>query len=566
MNGSFKIELKDKTTGIAVKTVTVPAKITDYWKYESTYGFPGVNRTSYARYLLTLPFSSAGIQLFENTLDESRNKFRTKLSDTYIAYASRYNAAGNPEQYSSKAGHMKDYQLTTDFNQPATVGGQVTHTLKWSWGASQGNGTFKSLGTLNAQGAHAKDTTPILQNGAESLSPASAGQDFSIFCSCYSESGTGTPTYRTVNADSSVDMLQSSAWLRFDMPYVYARGSGYVVYSYQTDKNIVQLWFSRKNELQENNTYESEIHYRVVSKNDLHRFHLGQYSGLHPLSYNLNIYDSSFVINTGSQTLVTPSYTAAGTNGLGIQIEQQGYFVFFVKDSTTGNANPNPDGKTPLRPNTMPWYKIKTYVIKGDTPELISFSSVYDSALTAYIYASSQYTQITSWAGFIFTADFAYIYVDLQTRKLIKRYLSSDTFAWELSLTNPNNMLLYLLDDEQGCFGLCKYSSTVQTLSSTCLLQFTLLSQSNPNQTIGYIILPTYTSVPGRNYFGRQIYLWDYTVDSPFCLDAGMETTNAVTFASFARTDALFAKANLPEPITKTSDYTLDITLTLNIY
>lgn len=570
MNGNFKIELKDKTTGSVVKTVTVPAKITDYWKYESTYGFPAVDRHAHLKYLLTLPFSSAGIQLFENTLDLSRSKFRTKLSDTYIAYASRYNAAGNPEQYSSKAGHMSDYQLTTDFNQSSTVGGQVTYTLKWSWGASQGNGTFKSLGTLNAQGAHAKDTTPILQNGAESLSTVSAGQDFSVNCSV-GQVSSGNPGAREVNVDSSnsVTMLDGSSLIKFNLDYIYsqkASAAASCAFYYQTNDNIIQLWFNTRNVLTQNNTYESEIRYRVISKSALHRFHLGQYNGLHPLNFNPDVYDSSFVINSGTHILVPLKCTADGTGtSISCKIENNGYFLLFAADSDTGNANPNPDGKTPIRHSAAPWYKMKTFVIKGDIPELIAFSSVYDSALAAFI---SDYPRtISSYAGFIFTSDFAYIYVDAQTSKLVKRYLSGDTFAWELSLNTPDRILLSFLDGESSAFGMCNYYRSLQyTMTGTTSVQFTLIDKSDPTIIQGYFMNPTANSNPYSDFVKQMSYICDYNVDNPFYLSTNLDLSGTPVYYSFAKTDALFAKANLPEPITKTSDYTLDITLTLNIY
>ncbi len=578
MNGNFKVELKDKTTGIAVKTVTVDAKITDYWKYESTYGYPFINRgesgQTLHQYLLQLPFSSAGIQLFENQLSTKRDKFRTKLSDTYIAYASRYNAAANPEQYSSKAGHMSDYQVTTDFNQSATVGGQVTYTMKWSWDASQGNGTFKSLGTLNAQGAHAKDTTPILQNGAESLSTVSAGQDFSVTTDSSYVTSPSVGANRLVNVDDTSTMQGSSSPLNYIAQGIVSERLDNCAWYYQTDNNIVQLWFNKRNEYQQDSTYLSEIRYRVINKKALNRFHLGQVDGLHPLQYNPDLFDGSFNINTGSHQLFPIKlYMDRLCFGAPAKIQNSGYCVFCALDSNVANANPNPDNKTPNRHSSAPWYKVKTYVIKGDSPELISFSSSYDSPLSAITTPWSSdnkyYRYICSCTGFLFTRDFAYIYSDTQNNKVVKRYLSGDTFAWEIDNSAPANVMLTFMDNEPDCFGMCNYYADLYgaNVGNHTTVQYTLLNQIDKS-THGYFLKPTGGGTENADYKRTQVSLSDYRLDNPFMLDINSERSLPQTsnYLSYNLTDALFAKANLPEPITKTSDYTLDITFTLHIY
>jgi hypothetical protein len=585
MTGSFKIDLKNKNTGDIVKTVTVPAVITDYWKYESTHGYPFVYRGaggtwpngSPFTHLLTAPFSTAGIQLFENTLSTKRDKFRTKLSDTYIAYASRYNATGNPEQYSSKAGHMSDYQLTSDFTPNSQIGGQVTHTLKWSWDADHGNGTFNSLGTLNAQGAHAKDIEPILSSGVESINTINAGQDFSLDVSenYFSYNGPPYPREINVNAANSGTMQDGASVMTYISEYIHSQGSASepIVYYYQTSSNIVQLWFNKKNELQQDNTYLSEIRYRVIQKTALHRFYFGQMNGLHPLNINYDNYDGSFNINTGTHQLISPDFSENLSGLPPIKIEKSAYFACFVKDSDTANGNPNPDRKTPLRYQNCPLYKVKTYVIYGTTPQLISFSSTYDSVLSiiaANSYSAQAYSNVLSCTGILFTQDFAYIYADVQNQKVVKRYLSGDIFSWDMRMSGANRILLTFLDNEVNAFGMCKYYQNVLNFSALTTIQYTVLNINDPTDILGYCLKLSGNSKPiNEDFIYNMIQIWDYRVDNPFILYAynkktGLPDSNC--FAICCKSDALFAKANLPEPITKTSDYTLDITLTLNIY
>lgn len=568
MTGKFNIVLKNASLGTVVKDITIDAAISDFYKFESTFGFPSMNRVSERTYAnitatssdqdinpqscMSARFNAAGVRLFEDALDLDRHKIKVNPKSKYCGYATRYNSSSSVTTYSSKAGTMSGF--TSDIDYTRDFGDRARVSLSWHWDANHGNGTFKSVGVGHAAGVHAIDDEPI--QSINSYTPASQGNDF------YSYAG--------VTKDNSAIVINTDTGIMrgtdhpIYTPFLYARSNSIPVFYYEQGNNIVQLMLTDINVLTDN-SYHTTVKYRIIDKKWMNEFTIGIAQGIHPLSCPYDYFndckeDGEFTINSGAYPLRYPEYNSSTTSVfMPCLVENNAYVVFIAQAGEPGLA-PNPDNYDTQRPE---YYPVNVYVISGTTPSLRLYNSYYDSPL------SKLYTDVTAYTGLsrvLFFEDYSYAIIPPRTNLnedsyLIKRYLSSDSYAYRVNLDNSvTRYYLDFLPDMNGCFAFANiYSGNTPYIvagnfinKDTGAFEEYYFSTVDMGDAAGIdaSLITTITRI-------KSLY------DNPFYM---LMKPDGRVFYMLLNTNFLFAKANLPETITKTSDYTLDITLTLNIF
>lgn len=573
LTGEFNIQLKNASSGTVVKNITLPAVITDFYKYESTSGFPCMSRYSHGTSdsynagfcANTAIVNASGIKLFKDTLDESPHKFKTTIDDEYCGFATRYTAAANAHQFSDKAGYMSDYIFDSiDFRK--SEGERVKLTYKWTWPSDKGNGTIKSVGTGHQAGVNALDKDPLFTDFNASASQM--GLDFYEY-GCLPIGNYDRPSSAAFLPNTAENTMTSQINYFHYSPFMHWRSSvADRDFYYQTDANIVHIWFKTLNVLNENNEYVSTVCYRVISKKWMYKYCLGISQGMHPLS-TPNWYtgedafpDGEIVINTGAYQLRKNIAIADGTRpGYSWPIVEDNAYCIFFADSGAPNLNPNPDAENPSWSYARPQ---NCYIILGDNPTLRVYNTQYDSFLACMnAKRSPGVDQVDPLEqATLFCKDFSYIFicrVDNNTNYLIRRFLYGDSFIYKIALGAGGRRafnLCFLHGASSGTFCLYKDSSSANyTLPGK-------VCNISDGQQVAYALLGQADA--GLVHSVTSETLLDANNDSPYKL--ATLVSGEQRFRSVLATNFLYAKANLPEPITKTSAYTLDITFTLHIY
>lgn len=571
LTGEFNIQLKNASSGTVVKNITLPAVITDFYKYESTSGFPFMSRYAHkasdsynAGFCAnTAIVNASGIKLFKATLNESPHKFKTTIDDEYCGFATRYTDAANAHQFSDKAGYMSDYAFSSiDFRK--AEGERVKLMYKWTWPANKGNGTINAVGTGHQAGVNAVDKDPLFTDFNAAASQV--GMDFYQY-GCLPVGNYDRPVSTAFLPNASENTMTSQNNQFYLSPFMHWRASvADRDFYYQTDANIVHIWFRTLNELNENNEYVSVACYRVINKKWMYKYCLGMAQGMHPLN-TLNWYagedafpDNEISINSGAYPLrVNITLARGANNGYSWPIVEDNAYCIFFADAGAPGLNPNPDGENPTWADARPQ---RCYVILGDTPELRVYNTQYDSLLTCmdvhrYTYHSDPVLQAT-----LFCKDFSYIliyHVNNNQNLIIRRFLSGDSFVFKTDIGAGAEMsfgLCFLPAAGTGTFCLYRHANTANyTLPGK-------ICNISDGQQVAYALLGQANEGLVRSLTSK--ILLDGNNDSPYKLTALVD--GDTRFSSVLATNFLYAKANLPEPITKTSDYTLDITFTLHIY
>lgn len=569
MTGKFNIVLKNASSGTVVKDITLDAAISDFYKFESTFGFPSMNRVSERTYAnitattsdtdinpqscMSARFNAAGVRLFEDELDLDRHKIKVNPKSKYCGYATRYNSSSSVTTYSNKAGTMSGF--TSDIDYTRDFGDRARVSLSWHWDSNHGNGSFKSVGVGHAAGVHAIDDEPI--QSINSYTPASQGNDF------YSYAG--------VTKDNSAIVINTNTGIMrgtdhpIYTPFLYARSNSIPVFYYEQGNNIVQLMLTDINVLTDN-SYHTTVKYRIIDKKWMNEFTIGIAQGIHPLSCPYDYFndckeDGEFTINSGAYPLRYPTYNSLNTSVFMPCLVENNAYVVFIAQAGEPGLSPNPDN---YDTQNADYYPVNVYIISGTTPSLRLYNSYYDSPL------SKLYTAVTGYIGLsrvLFFEDYSYIIIPPRTTVnedsyLIKRYLQNDTYAFRINLDNSvTRYYLDFLPDMDGCFAFAN-----------------IYSGNNAAYVVSGNFININTGAPEEYYFSTvdmggvigldAARITDITrikplYDNPFYM---LIKPDGRVFYMLLNTNFLFAKANLPETITKTSDYTLDITFTLNLF
>lgn len=583
MHGEFEITLTDVNTGV-VTVDTVPAILTDFYKYESTYGFPFANRLSrqygstptdgsaaFASFFtMSAFFNSSAVKLFTQALSEKKKDIRTKLYNNYCAFATNRAYNADEAALSSKYGYCSSYRHSID---RSTADGTLIE-FNWHFDADKGNGVIKSVGTSAPIGVHAVDNEAIAP--VDSTTTEQRGYDFSTYMA-YNYMNDTLPR-------NSATALFSTYVADIDCaPLISARGtlndkSAIREWYYQTKTKIVQLWSDSWNVLNESNNYITTIKYRIIDKKWLFQYCIGIGQSVHPLSMpdwlnNSGVsFDGSIEINSGAYELKNIALYS-GTDAGKVAAEAKNAFaVFFVAQAGEYGVNPNPDGIDYSIGDNGKMCRVKTFAISGNTPTISTFDSVYDSPLSALItdrYASlGAYQQsLVPRSKILFDEQYNYYYVrtggSLHSEQYYhyyaKRALLSDELLWRVDYMPNRELCLNFASTYE--LGIVAQYFTVDSNSQHCLgngvIVDMLTGQTSEGYELDYNWVTIYAS--GKPFLTRV--LLKPLRESPFMLCPCHHAEYTVAIA----TDFLYAKANLPNSITKTSGNTLDIKFTLYI-
>lgn len=572
LTGEFNIQLKNASSGTVVKNITLPAVITDFYKYESTSGFPCMSRYAHGSSdsynagfcANTAIVNASGIKLFKDTLDESPHKFKATLDDTYCGFATRYTDAANAHQFSDKAGYMSDYSFgPIDFRN--VEGERLKLMYKWTWPSDKGNGTIKSVGTGHQAGANAVDIDPLFTDFNAAASQM--GMDFYQYGGLpVGDFDSPRSTAFLPNTSENTMTSQVNAFPR--SPFMHWRSSASNRdFYYQTDANIVHIWFKTLNVLNENNEYVSIACYRIINKKWMYKYSIGIAQGMHPLGTpdwyaGADAFeDGEISINSGAYALrLNPTIGGGTRTSCSYPIVEGNAYCIFFADAGEAGRNPNPDAENPYWNHSRPQ---NCYIIMGDTPTLRVYSTQYDSLLTNMNVKRGGYFDTDPVIqATLFCKDFSYILiyrVSDNQNILIRRFLYGDSFIFKINLGAGSRYafnLCFVPDQPSGTFCLYKdsFSANYTLPGKICNIL--------DGQQVAYALLGQADEGLVRSL--TYMTLLDATNDNPYKLTALLN--GDTRYASVLATNFLYAKANLPEPITKTSDYTLDITFTLHIY
>lgn len=572
MHAEFKVTLTDVNSGTP-SIVTVPAIISDFYKYESTYGFPFANRVNRqygstanqeaSYYGMSALFNSSAVKLFTSQLPTKKKRIRTNISNTYCGYAANRQSSASEAGFSTKYGYCTSYSTNVDRGTPDNTYFEVN----WHFDANRGNGTIKALGTSAPIGIHSCDTEQILPlDTAQSIE---LGKDYSPYM-CFPYGGacapanSSTTTYQVNSADIDCSPLIS---MRGDLNDKDTIREWY----YQTADKIIQLWSDSFNVFNENNEYVTEIKYRVINKKWMFQYCIGIDQGVHPLTMQdwINnpsaIYDGVLEINSGAYPLKNTAlydsndqYKVAGES-------EEAFSVIFVAQAGQFGANPNPDALDKYLSDNGKMCRIKTFVISGASPMVTVFDSVYDSPLSAFVTDRAQVTSpIVARSKILFDKDFNYYYVrsgvDSSQQSYYyyaKRSLTEDTLQW-YNKYNVGQLLCLNFTMASGSGIAAAYFTYDNT--NNYLGNAVIIDKATGQSIEGYELscLNTYSAC-GKPF--NTLVLLKTLRESPFFLCPCASSEYNVIIS----TDFLYAKANLATEIVKTSNYVLDIQFKLYI-
>lgn len=579
MTGSFNIKLKNKNTGTVISEQTVPAIVTDFIKYESTYGFPSSERFVHGADWddnvngMSAFTNSSSIHLFEDELSTDKTKFRFDLNNPFCGCAGYFTDAVTVDSGldNSKMGDMVSAENSYDYaNQHPTK-----IEFKWNWSADKGNGTIKSLGTGYGAAAQAFDDYPIINEGLyTNIGSVKAQTSEATFTLNASIPKTNLTSQFVANNDSMITKYINSR------SSISQHTEIFTAY-YQTKTNIIQLWSDNPNVL-EGTDYHTTFKYRVINKKWLMKYTIGIAQGMHPLSIGED-YDGEITIYSGIYPLKS-GINDSFADYCFQNVENNSYAVF-VAQTATANENPQAvaDGGD-YDVDSVAWKcdraRCVAFVIRGDTPQLYTYDTEYDSPLYAlgkpHSDNNGEYFYNHWNSPILFTEDNCYIYISEYATPneynlkaiLVKRSLSGNTLMWKRTIfardsysdfRDGNHSIAFnyvaqngimsfqsVYSNSRACIGCEIYDHTDDTFT--------------PNGYACDMVYQTYT-IGGATH---TIFRLDGFGDNPFFLSPCNRWYTE--YAIGLKTNFLYTKANLTTPITKTSDNTLEITLTLYNY
>lgn len=577
MKCHVKVELLDSENNVTKSTET-DGIITNAYKYLSTWGFPGVARNETVwNNCFNADLTFGGVIGFKLSLPEGEDDFRYNLSNLKTCYATRYSAdySAISDKIGTKMPDLCEFTSTS-------------YKQVWEWGESQGNGVISSVCLTHAAGAGAFDVTPP-KDKTVVYAMGNDGAGYIYPLATQSLKGTAPMQKNTTNA--------YCPFLR-GYPNGWAWGGDWLYY--QTDKYIIMLYASVKNEQQEAGGYKTVLKYRRIEKAQMYRWNgfLHYTSSSNAVAHKMsapslgtndfykNSWDGELTINTpyalSSYGRDTSEWSGFNKNFRWSWCEDDFAIAFrmalpFPSDpddpDQPADFRLNPDRVDKGMKYTMA-RRVGTILISGDTPTIITpsgyqyFDSEYNSPLDDW-HSGGIYT-----AGIMFMKDLTYIYkwqpannatTNPSYNKLVRRKLDGDVLVWEKSLgADSNNQQpispCYFLDSE---YFICPdWRAYTGTSSSTSTIYNSGISATIRKTSDGSIA--GYTEL-GPADASRPITSLKPLDKNMFFLDYNVPISTAWGFNSYLNTNYMYAKFNLSTAITKTSSSKLRITATVEL-